>query len=79
MLAYWKANEREERELRKKAERDALIKAKQEEEKREKMQQARKLNFLLTQTELFSHFVSKKIQRKFLIMCQYSLCFNYIL
>ncbi|WVW84451.1 hypothetical protein I302_106485 [Kwoniella bestiolae CBS 10118] len=62
MLVYWKKNEKEELIARKKAEKDALEKAKQEEEARESKRQARKLNFLLTQTELYSHFIGKKIK-----------------
>lgn len=62
MLGFWKKNEREERDLRKKAEKEALDLAKREEEQREARRQARKLNFLITQTELYSHFVGKKIK-----------------
>ncbi|CAG8482778.1 12829_t:CDS:10 [Funneliformis caledonium] len=61
MLMFWKRNEKEERELRKKAEKEALEKMRIEEELREAKRQARKLNFLITQTELYSHFVGKKI------------------
>ncbi|RHZ78787.1 hypothetical protein Glove_156g94 [Diversispora epigaea] len=61
MLCFWKRNEKEERELRKKAEREALERMRVEEEMREAKRQARKLNFLITQTELYSHFVGKKI------------------
>lgn len=62
MFNFWKRNEREERELRKKAEKEALDKAKKEEEERESRRQARKLNFLITQTELYSHFIGRKIK-----------------
>lgn len=62
MLVFWKRNEKEERELRKKAEKEALEKAKKEEEMREAKRQARKLNFLITQTELYSHFVGNKLK-----------------
>ncbi|ORX88611.1 hypothetical protein K493DRAFT_341174 [Basidiobolus meristosporus CBS 931.73] len=61
MLIFWKKNEKEERELRKKAEKEALERMKIEEELRESRRQARKLNFLITQTELYSHFIGKKI------------------
>lgn len=61
MLMFWKRNEKEEREMRKRAEREALERMKIEEELREAKRQARKLNFLITQTELYSHFVGKKI------------------
>ncbi|KAK9345819.1 SNF2 family N-terminal domain-containing protein [Lipomyces starkeyi] len=62
MLVYWKRNEREERDSRKKAEKQALDRAKKEEEQREARRQARKLNFLITQTELYSHFIGRKIK-----------------
>lgn len=61
MLAFWKKNEREERELRKKAEKEAMEQAKKEEEQRESRRQARKLNFLISQTELYTHFIGRKI------------------
>ncbi|KAG0314931.1 putative DNA helicase ino80 [Dissophora globulifera] len=61
MLFFWKRNEREEREMRKRAEKEAIEKLRIEEEMREARRQARKLNFLITQTELYSHFIGKKI------------------
>ncbi|KAJ3281646.1 putative DNA helicase ino80 [Borealophlyctis nickersoniae] len=63
MLAFWRRNEREERELRKKAEKEAQERRKVEEELREAKRQARKLNFLITQTELYSHFIGKKMEK----------------
>ena len=63
MLVFWKKNEKEERELRKKAEKEALEQLRQEEERREAQRQARKLNFLITQTELYSHFIGRKIKQ----------------
>lgn len=62
MSTFWKRNEREERDLKKKAEKEALESAKKEEEERESKRQAKKLNFLLTQTELYSHFIGRKIK-----------------
>ncbi|KDN36516.1 hypothetical protein K437DRAFT_229700 [Tilletiaria anomala UBC 951] len=62
MLVFWRRNEKEERELRKKAEKEAVERAKKEEEMREAKRQARKLNFLITQTELYSHFVGSKLK-----------------
>ena len=62
MLVFWRRNEKEERELRKKAEKEAVERAKKEEEMREAKRQARKLNFLITQTELYSHFVGNKLK-----------------
>lgn len=62
MLTFWKRNEREERDLRRRAEKDAIERAKKEEEMREAKRQARKLNFLISQTELYSHFIGRKIK-----------------
>lgn len=62
MMVYWRKNEKDEVAARKRAEKEALEKAKAEEEARESKRQARKLNFLLTQTELYSHFIGKKIK-----------------
>ena len=62
MLLLWKGNEKKEREGRKAAEKAALDKARKEEELREAKRAARKLNFLITQTELYSHFVGSKIK-----------------
>ncbi|CEP61382.1 chromatin-remodeling ATPase INO80 LALA0_S03e01618g [Lachancea lanzarotensis] len=62
MSSFWKKNERDERDLKKKAEKEALDHAKKEEEERENKRQARKLNFLITQTELYSHFIGRKIK-----------------
>ncbi|KAI5480383.1 SNF2 family helicase Ino80 [Pseudohyphozyma bogoriensis] len=62
MMVFMKGNEKKERETRKKAEKEALDKAKKEEDMREAQRQARKLNFLITQTELYSHFVGNKIK-----------------
>jgi DNA helicase INO80 len=60
MLAFWKRNERDERESRKNAERQELESAKKVEAEREANRQKRKLNFLISQTELYSHFIGKK-------------------
>lgn len=64
MLAFWKKNEREEREMRKRAEKEAAERRRIEEEQREARRQAKKLNFLITQTELYSHFVGRKQQQQ---------------
>ncbi|KAJ2792711.1 putative DNA helicase ino80 [Coemansia linderi] len=61
MLGYWKRHEKEERDMRKRAEKEAAERLKQEEDAREARRQARKLNFLITQTELYSTFVGDKI------------------
>ncbi|KAJ4302025.1 putative DNA helicase ino80 [Collariella sp. IMI 366227] len=62
MMGFWKRNEREERDLRKAAEKQELENARQEEANREAARQKRKLNFLISQTELYSHFIGKKIK-----------------
>ncbi|KAI6081457.1 hypothetical protein F4821DRAFT_249246 [Hypoxylon rubiginosum] len=62
MMGFWKRNEREERDLRKAAERQELENARKEEADREAARQKRKLNFLISQTELYSHFIGKKIR-----------------
>ena len=61
-MVFWKKNEREERDVRKRAEKEAVDRAKLEEEKREAARQARKLEFLISQTELYSHFVGNKLK-----------------
>ena len=62
MLGFWKRNERDEREGRKAAERQELDRAKKAEAEREANRQKRKLNFLISQTELYSHFIGKKVK-----------------
>lgn len=66
MLVFWKKNEKEERDVRRREQREAIDRAKIEEEKREAARQARKLEFLISQTELYSHFVGNKLKSKFL-------------
>ncbi|KAJ4303050.1 putative DNA helicase ino80 [Kalmusia sp. IMI 367209] len=60
MLGFWKRNERDERDQRKMAERAELENAKKAEAEKESNRQKRKLNFLIQQTELYSHFIGKK-------------------
>ncbi|KAL2891892.1 putative DNA helicase INO80 [Ceratocystis lukuohia] len=62
MMSFWKRNEREERDHRKAAERQELENQRREEADREAARQKRKLNFLISQTELYSHFIGKKIK-----------------
>lgn len=64
MLVFWKKNEKEERDVRRREQREALDRARIEEEKREATRQARKLEFLISQTELYSHFVGNKLKSK---------------
>jgi DNA helicase INO80 len=65
MLVFWKKNEKEERDVRKREQKEATDRAKVEEEKREAARQARKLEFLISQTELYSHFVGNKLKSTF--------------
>ena len=62
MLVTWKKSEKEERDVRKREQKEAVDRAKVEEEKREAARQARKLEFLISQTELNSHFVGNKLK-----------------
>lgn len=62
MQVFWKKNEREERDVRKREHKEAMDRLKMEEEKREASRQARKLEFLISQTELYSHFVGNKLK-----------------
>eukprot|EP00124_Ichthyophonus_hoferi_P003882 Ihof_evm1s373 gene=Ihof_evmTU1s373 len=60
VLGYWRKHEKEERENRRKAEKEALERQKMEDERREAKRQQKKLNFLITQTELYAHFMGGK-------------------
>lgn len=62
MMSFWKRNEREERDLRRVAEKQELDNAKKAEAEREANRQKRKLNFLIAQTELYSHFIKRKVR-----------------
>ena len=61
MLTFYKRKDRQSADLKKQAEKAAAEQQKREEEEREKKRQAQRLNFLLSQTELYSHFMSKKL------------------
>ncbi|XP_065832457.1 chromatin-remodeling ATPase INO80-like [Oscarella lobularis] len=61
VLLYWKKFEKVERDQRRKAEKEALEQKKLVEEMKEARRQQRKLNFLITQTELYAHFMAKKL------------------
>ncbi|XP_048106191.1 chromatin-remodeling ATPase INO80 isoform X1 [Alosa alosa] len=60
MLLYWKKYEKVEKEHRKRAEKEALEQRRLDEEMKEAKRQQRKLNFLITQTELYAHFIGSK-------------------
>ncbi|KAL6713112.1 putative DNA helicase ino80 [Lecanora helva] len=62
MMSFWKRNERAERDMRKVAEKQELENARKAEADRESNRQKRKLNFLISQTELYSHFIGKKVK-----------------
>ncbi|THC95514.1 hypothetical protein EYZ11_004986 [Aspergillus tanneri] len=62
MMSFWKRNEREERDMRRLAEKQEIESAKKAEAEREANRQRRKLNFLISQTELYSHFIGRKIK-----------------
>lgn len=61
MLGYWKRYDRVEREQRRQMEKEAEEQRKRDVELIEAKRQQRKLNFLITQTELYAHFMSKKL------------------
>ncbi|KAI5191035.1 chromatin-remodeling ATPase INO80 [Nematocida sp. AWRm77] len=57
---FFKRTERTNREKKKKEEKEDYERRKKEEEEKEEERQTKKLNFLITQTELFSHFILGK-------------------
>lgn len=61
MQGYWKRYDRVEREARRRMEKEAEEQRKMDVELIEAKRQQRKLNFLITQTELYAHFMSKKL------------------
>jgi len=60
MLAYWRKIDRVERQQRRQQERQAEERHKMDVQLLEAKRQQRKLNFLITQTELYAHFIAKK-------------------
>ncbi|KAD6119634.1 hypothetical protein E3N88_10905 [Mikania micrantha] len=60
MLIFWKRIDKEMAEVRKKEEKEAAEALKREQELREAKRQQQRLNFLLSQTELYSHFMQNK-------------------
>lgn len=61
MQGYWKRFDRVERETRRRLEKEAEEQRKHDVELSEVKRQQRKLNFLITQTELYAHFMSRKL------------------
>lgn len=64
MQAYWKKTDKVERETRKRMEKEAEEQRKLDIEMMEAKRQQRKLNFLITQTELYAHFMHKKLSQE---------------
>ncbi|KAL0868568.1 hypothetical protein ABMA27_008036 [Loxostege sticticalis] len=60
MQAYWRRYDRAERETRRRMEKEAEEQRKMDVELMEAKRQRRKLNFLITQTELYAHFMQRK-------------------
>ncbi|XVF56192.1 hypothetical protein PTKIN_Ptkin06aG0098600 [Pterospermum kingtungense] len=60
MLLFWKRVDKEMAEVRKKEEREAAEALRREQEHREAKRQQQRLNFLIQQTELYSHFMQNK-------------------
>ena len=61
MQAHWRKFEREEKQQKKAKEKAALEQRKHDVELLEAKRQQRKLNFLITQTELYAHFMAGKL------------------
>ncbi|XP_045484505.1 chromatin-remodeling ATPase INO80 [Pieris rapae] len=61
MQGYWRRYDRAERETRRRMEREAEEQRKMDVELMEAKRQRRKLNFLITQTELYAHFMQRKL------------------
>ncbi|XP_053674101.1 chromatin-remodeling ATPase INO80 [Anopheles nili] len=61
MQVYWKRYDKVERETKRRMEREAEEQRKIDVEIVEAKRQQRKLNFLITQTELYAHFMSRKL------------------
>ncbi|KAG7309087.1 hypothetical protein JYU34_005000 [Plutella xylostella] len=61
MQAYWRRYDRAERETRRRMEKEAVEQRKMDVELMEAKRQRRKLNFLITQTELYAHFMQRKL------------------
>lgn len=61
MQGYWKRFDRVERETKRRLEKEAEEQRKHDVEVNEVLRQQRKLNFLITQTELYAHFMSRKV------------------
>eukprot|EP00762_Andalucia_godoyi_P004977 ANDGO_01406.mRNA.1 DNA helicase INO80 len=61
LVFAWKRNEKSAAEAQRKVDKETTDRMRREEEEREATRQQKKLNFLLRQTEIFSHFMAKKV------------------
>ena len=61
MTAFWRKADKENADASRQKGKEAAARRKQEEELREAKRQQQGLNFLLTQTELYSHFMAHKM------------------
>ncbi|KAK4773038.1 hypothetical protein SAY87_028057 [Trapa incisa] len=60
MLLFWKRIDKEMAEIKKREEREMVKALRREQELREAKRQQQRLNFLIQQTELYSHFMQNK-------------------
>ncbi len=60
-MNFWKRSEKMEREKSKKEEKERAEQRRMDDELREAKRQQRKFNYLITQTELYAHFMQNKI------------------
>ena len=61
VMMFWRKHDKEQRGAARRAQKEASEQRKRDEEIREAKRQQKKLNFLLTQTELYAHFIGKKV------------------
>ena len=61
VLIYWRKREKELNELRKRKERLEAEMKKREEEERENILQKKRLEFLMKQSDIYAHFMAKKL------------------
>jgi DNA helicase INO80 len=61
VASYWRRAEKESFENRRRAEREEIENRRKATEQKEAERQKKKLEFLLTQTELYSHFIGRKM------------------
>lgn len=62
MLGFYKKNEKEERDIRKREQKAAQDRARIADEKREAARHARKLEYLINQSEFYSQFLGNKLK-----------------